>query len=331
MAFRAPPTRRLLLTSAAAAAALACPAVLSAQAPLHLRLGHGLQTSHPVHPALETFANEARERSSGAIQIAVFPDGQLGQELDMLAQVKAGRLDLVKASASVVERTSNPYRLFSLPFLFRDRAHWLSVATDAIGQDILASGEAGGLVGLTFFEAGSRSFYAQKPIDHPRDLDGLKIRIQPSPTMQKLVQTFGATPVQLPWEDVFSALQLGLVDGAENSIAALIVGRHGEVTRYYSFDEHTMVPDVLLIGRQRWAGLSPAHRTILREAALVSFERMNILWDEFERTARGRAEAMGVTFTTPDKRPFIERSLAMLKDFADDPVLADLIARISAR
>lgn len=328
---RAIPSRRLILKGAAAAAGtLSCPAVLRGAEPLRLRLGHGLSTTHPVHPAMEAFAEMVRERSSGAVQIAIFPDGQLGQELAMLAQLKAGRLDLVKASASVLERASPAYRLFNLPFLFRDRAHWLSVAESPVGDAILASGAPDGMVGLTFYEAGSRSFYGQRPIEHPRDLKGLKIRIQPSPTMQRLLETFEAVPVQMPWEVVYSALHERLVDGAENSVIALIVGRHGEVVRYYSFDEHTTVPDVLVIGSQRWEGLSPAHRQIMREAAAFSFRHMNTLWAEFEATARGRIEAMGVTFTFPDKQPFVERTLSMRNDFADDRSVADLIARIVA-
>lgn len=331
MPVRLHPSRRTILATAAGTATLAAPAILRAQGPLQLRLGHGLQTTHPVHAAMEHFAEEMRERSAGAVQVAVFPDGQLGQELDMLAQLKLGRLDLVKASASVLERTSPAYRLFSLPFLFRDRAHWLAVAADPIGAEILASGAGDGIVGLTFYEAGSRSFYGQRAITHPDDLKGLKIRIQPSPTMQKLLEAFGAVPVQMPWEVVYSALQLGLVDGAENSIAALIVGRHGEVVRTYSSDEHTMVPDVLVIGRRRWESLPPVHQGQMREAALASFHRMNALWADFATTARGRVEAMGVTFIFPDKRPFVERSLAMRNDFADDRTVTDLIARIMVR
>lgn len=323
-------TTRRALIGAAAAATIAQPAVLRGQEALRLRLGHGLSTTHPVHPALETFADTVRERSSGALQIAIFPDGQLGQELDMLAQLKAGRIDMVKASASVLERTSPAYRMFNLPFLFRDRAHWLAVATHPVGEEILASGAEDGLVGLTFYEAGSRSFYGQRPIDHPRDLKGLKVRIQPSPSMQRLLQAFEAVPVQMPWDLVYSALQMGLVDAAENSVIALIVGRHGEVVRYYSQDEHTMVPDVLVIGTPRWQSLSPRHQEIMREGASVSFGRMNVLWADFEATARTRNEARGVTFTVPDKGPFIERSLAMRAEFVDDRAMTERVGRVLA-
>lgn len=311
------------------AAALACPAVARGQGVTQLRIGHGLPATHPVHIAMQYFANLLREKSGGALETAIFPDGQIGQEVDLLSQVQAGKLDMVKASASVVETVGPSYRVFNLPFVFRDRAHWQAVATNAVGERILASTEAQGLIGLTYYEAGSRSFYAARPINHPDDLKGLKIRIQPSPTMQKLMALFGAEGVALAWEHVYNALRARLVDGAENSIGALVVGRHGEVAKYYSFDEHTMVPDVFLIGASRWAALTPAQQQMMREAARASYRRMNTLWDEFDKDMRTQSERMGVTFIRPDKAPFIARAAALKTEFAADADMARLIGQIA--
>ncbi|MGE3149393.1 MAG: TRAP transporter substrate-binding protein DctP, partial [Pseudorhodoplanes sp.] len=227
-------TRRRAL--ALTGAALACPAVAHGQRTLRLRLGHGLPRSHPVHPAMQFFADTLRERSGGAIETTLFPDGAIGQEVDLLSQAQAGKLDFVKVSASVMESIGPAYRVFSLPFIFRDKAHWRTVTTNEIGSRILNSTQARGLVGLTYYEAGSRSFYGRKPIDHPDDLKGLKIRIQQSPTMRRMMQLFGAEGVALAWENVYSALRARLVVGAENSLVSLIVGRHGEVVTHYSFD-----------------------------------------------------------------------------------------------
>lgn len=312
----------------AGAALLAAPAVLRA-APTRMRIGHGLPTTHPVHPAMQYFADIVRDRTSGALDIAIFPDGQIGQELNLLAQVQAGKLDFVKVSASVLERTASTYRVFSLPFVFRDHAHWIRVTTNTVGESILASTASIGLVGLTYYDAGARSFYARKPIDHPDDLKGLKIRIQPSPTMVRMMRLFGAEGIEMAWDQVYTALRLGLVDGAENNVSALVVGRHGEVVTHYSKNEHTMVPDVFLISAQRWQALTVAHRTIIREAALASFTRMNELWSAFEAENRTTAERMGVTFTQPDKKAFAERASALAADFANDRPLADLMRRIA--
>jgi tripartite ATP-independent transporter DctP family solute receptor len=318
--------RELLL---AGAALLAAPAVLRAE-PTRLRIGHGLPASHPVHPSMQHFADIVRERTGGAIEIAIFPDGQIGQEVNLVAQVQAGKLDFAKASASVLERSASAYRVFSLPFIFRDRDHWARVTTNSVGDSILASTASIGLVGLTYYDAGARSFYGKKAIDHPDDLKGLKIRIQPSPTMSRMMKLFGAQGVEMSWDQVYTALRLGLVDGAENNVSALIVGKHGEVVTHYSRNEHTMVPDVFVISAQRWQLLTGPQQTIMREAAAASYARMNELWSAFEAGARKSAEAMGVTFTQPDKKAFAERAAALSADFANDRPLSDLMRRIAA-
>lgn len=307
---------------------LASPAVLRAS-PVRMRIGHGLPTSHPVHPAMQHFADLVRDRTGGALEIAIFPDGQIGQEANLIAQVQAGKLDFVKASASVLERPAQAYRVFSMPFVFRDYAHWKRVTTNAVGESVLASTAAIGLVGLTYYDAGARSFYGRLRIEHPDDLKGLKIRIQPSPVMARLMRLFGADGIEMAWDQVYTALKLGLVDGAENNVSALVVGRHGEVAKYYCASEHTMVPDVFLISAERWQSLSPPHQTVMREAARASYERMNELWESFQAANRTAAEKMGVTFTRPDKTPFVERAAALTADSASDPPLSELIRRVA--
>lgn len=318
--------RNLLMT---AGLALASPAILRAE-PLKLRLAHGLPTSHPVHPAMQRFADIVRERSGGEIDIAIFADGQLGQEIDLLSQVQAGKLDFLKVSASLLERFNPSYKVLNLPFTLRDRAHWLNVTTGDVGRDILASTAPSGLVGVTFYDAGARSFYGRKPIDHPDDLRGLKIRIQPSETMVRLMQMFGAEGVELAWSNVFIALKSGVVDGAENSVAALIVGNHADVVSYYSSDEHTMIPDVLLIGAARLETLTGRQREIVQEAARASYDHMNMSWMEFEARSRTEIERRGVKFTKPDKTPFIERAAALKDIFADDGLSRTMLRRIAA-
>lgn len=322
-----PLSRRRLLRGVSAGI-LASPAIVRAQAEKRLRLAHALPRSHPVHGAIERFAGIVHERSGGALAVDVFADGELGQEVQLFEQAQLGRLDLVKASASVVERAAPAFQVFNLPFVLRDRDHWQRVVAGPIGEGILASAAPWGLVGLTFYEAGSRSFYAQKPIDHPDALKGMRIRVQPSPTMVRLIKLFGAEPVQLPWDVTYDALGTGLVDGAENSVVALVVGRHGQVVKYYSFDEHTMVPDVLLASAKCWDALPGAHRQIVREAAALSHDHMNGLWKTFAAEARRTVEAMGVIFTTPDKAPFIARAGPMTPEFGDNPMLVDLVSRI---
>jgi tripartite ATP-independent transporter DctP family solute receptor len=309
-------------------ALLAAPAVLQA-APTRMRIGHGLPPSHPVHHSMQHFADIVRDRTGGALEVAIFPDGQIGQEANLLAQVQAGKLDFVKASASVLERVAPAYRVFSLPFVFRDHAHWTRVTTNSVGESILASTASVGLVGLTYYDAGARSFYGRKAINHPDDLKGLKIRIQQSPTMARMMRLFSAQGIEMAWDQVYTALKLGLVDGAENNVSALVVGRHGEVVTHYSLNEHTMVPDVFLMSTYRWQSLTHAHQAIMREAALASYQRMNELWSAFQVETRTAAERMGVTFTRPDRKPFTERAAALMADYANDRPLSDLTRRVA--
>jgi tripartite ATP-independent transporter DctP family solute receptor len=320
-------SRRQVLV--AGIALLASPAVLRA-APIQMRIGHGLPTSHPVHPSMQLFVDIVRERTGGALDITIFPDGQIGQEPNLVAQVQAGKLDFVKVSASVVERIASAYRVFSLPFVFRDHDHWQRVTTNSVGDSILASTASIGLIGLTYYDAGARSFYGRKAIDHPDVLKDMEIRIQPSPTMSRLMRLFGAQGIEMAWDQVYTALKLGLVDGAENNVSALLVGRHAEVVSYYSPNEHTMVPDVFLISAQRWQSLSAAHQRIMREAARASYDKMNELWGAFQDENRAAAQKMGVIFTQPDKKAFAERAAALMADFANDRPLNDLVHRVAA-
>ena len=318
-------SRRLVLS---AGLAIACPAVLRAQ-PVGMRLAHGLPVSHPVHPAMQHFADLVRERSNGEIDITLFADGQLGQESDLLSQVQAGKLDFLKVSASLLERFHPAYKVLNLPFTLRDRAHWQAVTGGEIGREILDTTTPAGLAGLTFYDAGARSFYGQKPIRHPDDLKGLKIRIQRSETMVQLLKLFGAQGVELAWGNVYTALKSGVVDGAENSVAALIVGRHVEVVSHYSLDEHTMIPDVLLAGRARLQAMRPDQQSIIREAAAASYHHMNRLWQEFEAQSRVLIEQRGVSFVTVDKAPFIAAAAPLADLFAGADASRALLRRIA--
>jgi tripartite ATP-independent transporter DctP family solute receptor len=323
----AKPSRRGVLTGSAA---LAGSALLPrpARAAMRLRLAHGLPRAHPVHRAMMHFADLVAERSGGEVAISLFADGVLGEEPTLLDQVRVGTLDMTKASASVLEGVSPLYRLFDLPFLFRGKEHWRKVLAGPVGARVLAGPGADGVMGLCFYDAGARSFYGRRPVSQPEDLAGLKIRVQPSPTMMRMVQALGAEPVPLPWGVVYTALQTGLIDGAENNLTALTFGRHAEVIRHYAFTEHTIVPDVLLIGARAWGALRPPLREMLRAAAADSAMLQAALWDNAEEASRAGAEGLGVAFSHPDKAPFAERLAGMRGEFMEDATLGPLIREV---
>ncbi len=323
------PSRRALLRAAAGlGAASLAPRV--ARASTQLRLAHGLPRTHPVHRAMAHFADLVSARSGGEVEVTLFADGVLGEEPTLLEQVRTGTLDMTKASASVLSGVSPLYGLFDIPFLFRDKEHWRRMVSSGTGERVLAPRDAAGLAGLCFYDAGARSFYGRLPILHPNDLKGLKVRVQPSPTMVRMVRELEAEPVPLPWGVVFTALQTGLVDAAENNLTALHFGRHAEVIRAYSFTEHTIVPDVLLIGARAWSGLSPRLREIVRAAALDSAQLQMALWETEEESSRRGAERLGVAFARPDKAPFAERLVSLKRSYLEDPEIAGLVAQVDA-
>ena len=295
-----------------------------------MRLGHGLPEDHAVHKAVVKFADLVKERSGGEIEIKVFANGVLGGEREMLEQVQNGVLEITKASASPLETFSPDYKVFNLPFVFRDRTHFFKVLESPVGESILASSRKSGFIGLAYYDSGARSFYAKKAINTPDDLQGMKIRVQQSPTTIKMIQALGATPTPMAWGEVYPALQTGVVDGAENNVTALTNGRHGEVCKFYSETEHQIVPDVLIMSAQRWDSLKKPQQEIIKKAAMDSYEYQKTLWAAFEKVEREKSLTMGVKFNTPDKKAFAAKVKPMMDEEGKNAVIGKLLGDIAA-
>ena len=276
------------------------------------------------------FAELASQKTKGEIEIKVFPNGTLGGERETLEQVQNGVLEMTKASASPLETFAPDYKVFNLPFVFRDKNHFFKVLDGEVGNSILTASRSRGFIGLTFYDAGARSFYAKKAINSPDDLKGMKIRVQQSPTTIKMIQALGAAPTPMPWGEVYPALQSGVVDGAENNVTALTTGRHGEVSKFYSVTEHQMVPDVLVISSAKWDSLKKPVQDALRAAAHESFVYQRQLWAEAEKTEAAAAEKMGVKFNTPAKAAFVTKVKPMMDEERKNAKIASLLDRIDA-
>ena len=314
----------------AAIAVLSSLTIGNAMAAEKLRLGHGLQEDHPVHLSMKRFADLVKQKSNGDIEIKIFANGTLGSEREMLEQVQNGVLEITKASASPLETFAQEYKVFNLPFVFRDRDHFFKVLEGPIGEAILASSKAKGFVGLTFYDAGPRSFYAKKPINTPEDLKGMKIRVQQSPTTIKMISALGASPTPMPYGEVYTALQTGVIDGAENNVSALTIGRHGEVAKFYSDTEHQMVPDVLLFSMSKWESLNKAQQDILRQAARESLAYEKKLWADYEKGEQIKAEKMGVKFSSPNKASFVAKVKPMIDEERKNAKIAAVLVQIAA-
>lgn len=295
-----------------------------------LRLGHGLDVTHPVHKAMEFMAEKVEEKSDGKLKIKIYPSQQLGSERELLELLQIGSLDITKVSAAVLENFAPKIRVFSLPYLFRNDEHKFEVFDSEVGKSLLQEPEQYWLRGLTYYDAGFRSFYTKtKPIEKPADLQGLKVRVQESAMAISLVNNLGGSPTPISWGELYSALQQGIVDGAENNPPSFHTSRHYEVCKYYSLNEHTAVPDILLIGTKTWDKLSEQQQQWLQEAADESAIHQRKLWAEAEKEALKVVKEAGVKINRPDKEPFMKMTQPIYDQIkANNPELYELAERI---
>lgn len=294
-----------------------------------LKLAHGLSTDHPVHLGMVYMGERLAEQSEGKMILEIYPSQQLGTERQCLELLQIGSLDMTKVSAAVMESFAPEMKVFSLPYIFRGRKHAYAVFDGPIGQQILQSSEKYRLRGLTYFDAGQRSFYTKdRPIHTPDDLTGLKIRVQESPTAIEMVRLLGGAPTPISWGELYTALQQGVVDGAENNPPSFFLSRHYEVCKYYSINEHTAVPDILVMGTQTWESLSGQEQAWLQAAAAEATSEQRRLWQIAENEALEEVQAAGVKINYPSKEAFMVATAELLSAYEEDPILYPLIQRI---
>lgn len=296
-----------------------------------LKLAHGLDPSHPVHKAMEFMARRVEESSAGRMRIDIYPSEQLGSERECLELLQIGSLDMTKVSCSVLEGFVPSMSVLSLPFIFRDEDHRFKILEGEIGKKLLLDGVKYWLRGLCYYDAGTRSFYTKdRPILIPDDLTGLKIRTQESQTSIKMVQALGGSPTPIAWGELYSALQQGVVDGAENNPPSFHLSRHYEVCKFYSLDEHTGVPDVLLISTKSWQDLSEEDKAVLQTAAGDSARVQKKLWKEATQEALEQVRKAGVEIFEPDKSAFAEKIQSLYLELENHPEIFTLIQQMRA-
>ena len=296
-----------------------------------IKLAHGLDVNHSVHKAMIKMANDLSEISDGKLTIEIYPSQQLGTERECLELLQIGSLDMTKVSVGVLENFAPKMKVFGLPFLFRDRAHSFSVLDGDIGKRLLADGEKYWLKGLGYYDAGSRSFYTKdRPINTPDDLIGLKVRVMESVTAMDMVNSLGGSPTPISWGELYTSLQQGVVDGAENNPPSFYLSRHYEVCKYYSLDEHTVLPDVLIVGTHFWDELSSEEQNWLQKAVDNSVVYQRKLWKEAENKALEEVQKAGVTIIRPDKKLFEAKVQNLYEKYKDNKEIYTLIQQIKA-
>lgn len=294
-----------------------------------LKLAHGLNIEHPVHKGMEYMAEQLELKSGGQLTIEIYPGGQLGAERQCLELLQIGSLDMTKVSSAVMEGFAPKYRVLGLPYIFRDKGHIHRVLDGEIGDELLNEGSKYWLHGLCFYDAGTRSFYSiDKPILHPDDLIGMKIRVMKSNTAVEMVSAFGGSPTPISWGELYTSLQQNVVDGAENNPPSFHTSHHFEVCGHYALDEHTAVPDVLLISTYAWDKLSEQEKAWLTESARESVVEQRKLWEASEKEAFIVFREAGVQIYYPDKAPFVQKVKHLYEKYEKDEELGELISRI---
>ncbi|TGV03461.1 TRAP transporter substrate-binding protein [Flavivirga rizhaonensis] len=294
-----------------------------------IKLAHGLDMSHPVHKAMVFMAEDLEKRSNGTMGIQIYPNQQLGTERQALELLQIGSLDMTKVSAAVMENFSPNMKVFGLPFLFRDRTHIFNVLDGEIGKELLDGGQKYWLKGLGYYDSGSRSFYTkEKPVKSPEDLKGLKIRVMESITAMNMVSSLGGSPTPISWGELYTSLQQGVVDGAENNPPSFYLSRHYEVCKFYSLDEHTSIPDVLIMGTHLWNDLNDEQQKWVQASVNVSVKHQRKLWEEAEQEALEEVKKAGVQVINPDKSKFQEKVADMYESYKDENEIYSLINRI---
>jgi tripartite ATP-independent transporter DctP family solute receptor len=274
-----------------------CLAALPAE-PLYLRLAEIHPQDYPTVKGDLEFARLASERSSGRIKIVVYPGAVLGQERSVLEQVRFGAIDIARVSLSAMSDIEPALNALQMPYLYRDNAHMWKVLKGQIGSELLARLDSSGFLGLGWFESGSRSFYTVKgPVKRPADLRGLRIRVQESQLMSELVRAFGAEPVPMAYGDVYSALLTEAIDGAENNWPSYFSWNHHRLAPYFTIDEHTSVPEMIVMSKLSADLLAPEDRRLLAECAAGALELQRAEWAAYERLAMEGAKAAGVVAT----------------------------------
>ena len=307
-----------LALSGCASSGAATSAQATAENPMVLTLAHGLSESHTVHIAMMEFAQKVEERTNGRIQVKIFPNGQLGSETENMEQLMAGVIAMTKVSAPGLETYNEAYHTFGLPYLFDDTEDFYHKMDSQQMRDFFLSTADDGFVTLTYYTSGARSFYTKdRAIRTPEDLHGLKIRVQDMQSQTDMLEALGGIPVAMSYGDVYTSLQTGIIDGTENNETALTTGKHGEICKVFSKDEHAMIPDVMVMSAQIWNNISPEDQQIILEAAYESTDSHKIAWDAaIQEAVQEAQDTMGVTFVEDvDKEAFREATAGLVDEY----------------
>jgi tripartite ATP-independent transporter DctP family solute receptor len=319
---------RQIRTGTALAAVLGL-ATASAQA-LEIKASDVHPADYPTSVAIQYMGELLSSWTDGRITVNLFPSMQLGGEKEALEQAQLGALELARVSVGVVGPIVDEFNAFNLPYLFRSVSHMNHVVDGEIGTELLNKLEPAGLIGLGYMDGGSRSFFVKdKPIEKPSDLAGMKIRVMQNPMFVEMVEAMGGAGVQIAYNELYTALQTGVVDGAENNPPSYRTERFYEIATYYTLDEHLMVPEIFVFSKKVWDTLSPVDQQLIRKAAALCTLKQRAEWAARETAAMEALAKDGVKIIADvDKQPFIDATEPLRQKYGAK--YSELMARIQA-
>lgn len=274
-----------------------------------VRIGHNQSQNHPTHIALTAFQEYIEEELGDKYVVEVYPSELLGSQTDMVQLTQTGAIDFCVASNAILETFGKNYEIFNLPYLFANTEAYHNAMDDKkITEPIFSSTEKAGFTAVTWLDAGARNFYTvNKPIESPSDLKGLKIRVQQSPTNIEMMRLMGGSATPMGFGEVYTALQSNIIDGAENNEMALTDNGHGDVCKYYSYDMHQMVPDILIGNNAFFEKLTDEEKKFFEEGYRLINKVQREEWEKAVEAAKKKAETeQKVQFIYPDQQPFVE-------------------------
>src|SRR3984893_15971794 len=324
---------RLGAFSALAAATRGFVPPASAQSKIVFKASDVQPAGYPTVVAVESIGKKLATATNGRLGVQMYAAMQLGGEKEAIEQAQVGAIQLARVSVGAIGPVIDDLNVLNLPFLFRNTAHMQKVIDGPIGGELLdkvTANDKAGLVGLCWMDAGARSFYNTKhPINAIADLKGLKLRVIGNPMFIDMVNALGGNGVAMGYDQVFSALQTGVIDGAENNPPSFVFDNHYQAAKFYTLTEHLIVPEILVFSRKTWDTLSKDDQGLLRKLGREAQADERVLWAAYEKQAMDKARASGVQIVeTIDKQPFQDAVKPVWDKYA--PRFADQIKRIAA-
>ena len=302
----------------------------AAQAEMKLKFADIHPAGYPTVVAEENMGKALTKETNGELTFQYFPGGVLGSEKEVIEQMQVGAVQLSRVSLGIVGPVVPDVNVFNMPFIFRDQQHMRNVIDGPVGDEILGkiTNSEFGLVALAWMDGGTRNIYTKKPVRKLEDLKGMKIRVQGNPMFIDMMNAMGGNGIAMDTGEIFSALQTGVIDGAENNPPTLLEHNHFQNAKFYSLTGHLILPEPIVMSKITWERLTPDQQKMVKTAAKAAQAEERVLWDKKSAASEEKLKAAGVEFITVDKKPFYDATAPVREKYGAK--YADLIKKIEA-